>query len=332
MKRSTLGFLIIIALGILSGPLAADAQRAARVPRIGFLGLGSADSQRGQYLRDAFRQGLRELGWVEEQNIAIEWRYAEGKPERLPDLAAELLHFPVDVLVAGTGEPVIRALRPTTDTIPIVMAVSVAPVETGLVASLARPGGNITGLSIQAAEVGGKRLELLKEAVPQAARVAVLWNAAHPGKALELQNTQAAAQALGMTLHAVEVRGPDDFDSAFAAIARERPDALLTFSDALTLNHQRRIVDFAARHRLPLVSESKEFAETGGLMTYGASLPALFRRAAYYVDRLLKGAKPADLPIEQPTEFELVINLKTAKALGITIPPTLLFRADEVIQ
>jgi putative ABC transport system substrate-binding protein len=205
-------------------------------------------------------------------------------------------------------------------------------VATGLVASLARPGGNITGLKIQAAEVGGKRLELLKEAVPQASRVAVLWNAGYPGKASELENTQVAARALGVMLHSVEVRGPGDFDAAFAAIAGRRPDALITFSDALTLNHQRRIVDFATQHRLPMISEGKEFAVAGGLMTYGASLPDLFRRAAYYVDRILKGAKPGDLPVEQPVKFELVINLKTAKALGLTIPPALLFQADEVIR
>jgi putative tryptophan/tyrosine transport system substrate-binding protein len=187
-------------------------------------------------------------------------------------------------------------------------------------------------LSIQAAEVGGKRLALLKEAVPQASRVAVLWNAAYPGKALEWQDTQVAARALSMTLQSVEVRGPDDFDGAFAAIVRERPDALLTFSEPLTLVHQTRIVDCAAQNRLPLMSEVKEFAEAGGLMTYGASLPDLFRRAAYYVDRILKGAKAGDLPVEQPTKFELVINLKTAQVLGLTISPTLLFQADEVIR
>jgi putative ABC transport system substrate-binding protein len=204
--------------------------------------------------------------------------------------------------------------------------------EMGHVASLARPGGNITGLSLQAAEVGGKRLELLKAAVPQASRVAVLWNAASPGKGLEWHDTQAAARALGVTLQSVEVYGPDDFDGALAAIAREQPDALVVFADALTLSHQRQIVDFATQNRRPLMSEIREFAEAGGLMTYGASFPALLRRAAYYVDRILKGAKPADLPVEQPTKFELVINRKTAQALGITLPSTLLVLADEVIQ
>jgi putative ABC transport system substrate-binding protein len=268
---------------------------------------------------------------VEGQNIAIEERWAEGRPERFPALAAELVRLSVDVLVGG-GNQAIQALRHATSTIPIVMAVSSDPVGVGLVTSLARPGGNITGVSIQAAEVGGKRLELLKEAVPRASRVAVLWNAADASKTSELHDTQVAAHAFGMTLYSAEVRGPNDFDSAFAVILRERPDALLTFSDPLTLNHQRRIVDFAARHRLPLMSEAKEFAEAGGLMTYGASLPALVRRAAYYVDRILKGSKPADLPVERPTKFELVLNLKTAKALGITMPPSLLLLADEVIQ
>ena len=331
MPRHTVRLLVPLALAILVVPIAAAAQRAEQVPRIGYLRSGSAASQRGQHRRDVFRQGLRELGWVEGQNIAIEERWAEGRPERFPALAAELVRLSVDVLVGG-GNQANHALRHATSTIPIVMAVSSDPVGVGLVASLARPGGNITGLSIQAAEVGGKRLELLKEAVPRASRVAVLWNASDSSKASELHDTQVAAQALGMTLYSAEVRGPDDFDSAFAVIVRERPDALLTFSDPLTLNHQRRIVDFATRHRLPLMSEVKEFAEAGGLMTYGASLPALLWRAAYYVDRILKGTKPADLPVEQPIKFELVLNLKTAQALGITFPPTLLVLADEVIR
>jgi len=331
MWCSTVGCIVSLVLSILATPLTAEAQGARTSSQIGWLSLSYANAPRTQYAKEVFRQGLREHGWMEGQNFAIEYRFAEGRAERLADLAAELVRLPVDVLV-GTGETTTRALRHATSTIPIVIAVSLAPVETGLVASLARPGGNITGLSIQAAEMGGKRLALLKEAVPQAARVAVLWNAAYPGKDLELKDTQTAARALGVTLHAVAVRGPDDFDPAFAAIAKERPDVLLTFSDVLTLSHQRRIVDFAARHRLPLVSSSKEFAEAGGLMTYGASLPALFRRAAYYVDRILKGTKPADLPVERPTKFELVINLKTAKVLGLTIPATLLLQADEVIQ
>ena len=326
MKCRVVGIIVTLALGILLTPLAAEAQQAWKVRRIGWLG--------GRNIAvniEAFRHGMRELGWVEGQNLAIEWRFTEGRVERLPVLAAELVQLKVDVLVASS-DPAIRAAKEATTAIPIIMAPSAAPVETGLVASLARPGGNVTGLSIQAAEAGGKRLELLKDAVPQAARVAVLWNAAYPGKVLEWHDTQVAAQALGVTLQSVEVRGPDDFDAAFATIAREHPDVLVVFSEPLTLAHQRRIVDFATQHRLPMISEIKEFAESGGLMTYGASIPALFRRAAYYVDRILKGAKPADLPVEQPTKFELVLNRKTAQALGITFPPTLLILADEVLQ
>jgi putative tryptophan/tyrosine transport system substrate-binding protein len=333
MTRCLIGLLVILALGLLVAPLASAAPPLGKVFRIGWLnGLPRGAVDPHGHLWAAFRQGLREHGWIEGQNLVIEWRYGEGTLERLPALAAELVRLGVDVLVTGGGEPTIQALKQATSTIPIVMAVSADPVATGLVASLPRPGGNITGLSIQAAEVGGKRLALLKEAMPQASRVAVLWNAASPGKALEWQDTQIAARALGVTLQSMEVRGPDEFDGALAAIARARPDALLTFSDPLTLVHRTQIVEFAAQNRLPLMSEIKAFAEAGGLMTYGASLPDLFHRAADYVDRILKGAKPGDLPVEQPTKFELVINLKTAQALGLTIPPTLLFQADEIIR
>jgi putative ABC transport system substrate-binding protein len=320
---------LICALSILTVPWAANAQQSAKVAQIGWLGLGSGFPD--PHLK-AFLQGLRDLGWVESQNIVITWRFARGRVEHLPDLAAELVRLPLDVIVCGAGEPVVRAARQATRTLPIVMAVSAAPVETGLVASLARPGGNITGLSIYSAEMGGKRLELLKNAVPHASRVAVLWNAAFPGKDLEWQDTQSAARKLGVTLSSVEVRGPDDFDGALAVLAKERPDALIVFSDPLANEHSTQIADFATQNRLPTLAETKVFAEAGGLMTYGASVPALLRRAAYYVDRILKGAKPADLPVEQPTKFELVLNLKTAQALGLTIPPTLLFQADEVIR
>jgi putative ABC transport system substrate-binding protein len=328
--RSTVGFIVTLALGLLWASLTAKAQQARQVPRIGFLAGNRAGAEP---LYAAFQHGLRELGWVEGQNIVIERRIAEeGREEQLPLLAAELVRLGVDVLVTGLGEPGIRALQHATSTIPIVMAVSADPVGAGLVASLARPGGNITGVSIMAPEGGAKRLELLKDAVPQASHVAVLWNAAFPGKDLEWQATQQAARALGVTLHAVEVRGPDEVDRALAAIARERPEALIVFSDPLTLGHQRQIVEFATQYRLPMISEIKGFAQTGGLMTYGASLPALSQRAAYYVDRILKGTKPADLPVEQPTKFEFVINLKTAAALGLTLPPHLLVFADEVIR
>jgi len=321
--------MLTLTVSLLAVPFAADAQRPAKVAQIGWLGTGAGSPAPA---REAFLQGLRELGWVEGQNIVIAWRFAGGRAELLPDLAAELVGLQVDVIVSGGGEPAILAAKQATSTIPIVMAVSDAPVETGLVASLARPSGNITGLSIQASETGGKRLELLTQAVPQASRVAVLWNAAYPGKAFELKDIEVAARALGVTLQSVEVRGPVDFEHAFAAIAKERPDALITIGEPLTNRHRTQIVDFATKHRLPMMSHDKEFAEAGGLMTYGASLADLFRRAAYYVDRILKGAKPADLPVEQPMKFEQVINLKTAKALGITIPSTLLFQADEVIK
>ena len=331
MWRSTIGVIVTLALGILLAPLASEAQQAGKVRRIGLLGFGCIDSQRSQYHREVFRQGLREFGWVEGQNLALECPSAEFQWDRLPALAAELVQLKVDVIVTGGGAQTLAA-KQATSTIPIVMAVSPAPVETGLVASLARPGGNVTGLSIIAPEGARKRLELLKDAVPQASRIALLWTPAIPGKALEWQVTQAAAQALGVTLHSVEVRESDDFDGAFATIARERPDALIVFGGAFMSSHQRRIVDFATQHRLPMISENREYAETGALMTYGASLPALVHRAAYYVDRILKGKKPADLPVEQPWKFEFVINLKTAQALGLTIPPHLLFQADEVIK
>jgi putative ABC transport system substrate-binding protein len=267
---------------------------------------------------------------VEGQNLAIGWRYADGRAEGLPALAADLVQREVQVLV--THGPTIRPAQQATHTIPIVMAVVTDPVASGLVASLARPGGNLTGLSIGAAELGGKRLELLMQVVPQASRVAVLWNAALADKVPEWQGVQTAARALGVTLHSVEVRTPDDFDGALATLAKERPDALITLDDALTLAHHRRIVAFATQHRLAMISEVKDFAEAGGLMTYGPSGRDLWRRAAAYVDKILKGAKPADLPIEQPMKFELVLNLKTAQALGLTIPPTLLFQADEVFR
>jgi putative ABC transport system substrate-binding protein len=238
----------------------------------------------------------------------------------------------VDILVVLEGDPGIHAAQHATSTIPIVMAVSADPMGTGFVSSLARPGGNITGVSSLAPEVWGKRLELLKAILPQAAHVTVLWNPAYPGKALEWRATQVAAEALGMTLGSMEVQGPNDFARAFAATTQERPDALITMAEPLTIAHRREIADFALTHRLPMISRLREFAAAGGLLTYSASLPALFRRAATYVDKILKGAKPADLPVEQPMTFELVINLKTAQALGLTIPPSLLFQANEVIR
>jgi putative ABC transport system substrate-binding protein len=332
-----IGLAVMLALSLTLVPLATSAQQSGKVYRIGWLAGFPLEAQErtrpgSSVVWRAFTDGLRDLGWVENQNFVFVFRYAEGKAERYPRLAAELVALKPDILGTGQGELAIRALKQATATIPIVMPVSGDPVGSGLVDSLARPAGNVTGLSILAPAVGAKRLQLLKEVVPNASRVAVLWNAGDPSKDLELKDTEAAARALAIGLEPVGVRGSADFDKAFTAIVRARPNALVVFSDPLTLSHLRQIGDFVTSHRLPMISEIKEFAGAGAVMTYGASLPDLFRRAAVYVDKILKGAKPADLPIEQPTKFELVINLKTAKALGLTIPPPVLVRADEVIQ
>jgi putative ABC transport system substrate-binding protein len=274
---------------------------------------------------------LAELGWIEGKNLVVERRYAENRPERLPELAAELVRLNVEVIVAtGTLGPL--AAKQATSTIPIVMTASGDPLGSGLVASLARPGGNVTGMSLMAPDLGGKRLELLKELLPRLARVAVLWNAANPYPAIVFKETQAAGRTLGIEVQSLEVRGPDDFDGAFEAARKQRPDALITVEDPLTFTYQKRIADFAVADRLPSLHGLRGDVVAGGLMSYGANIGDLFRRAAGYVDKILKGAKPADLPVEQPTRFELVINLKTARALGLTIPPTLLVRADEVIE
>jgi putative tryptophan/tyrosine transport system substrate-binding protein len=274
---------------------------------------------------------LRELGWVEGENVVFERRYAENRLERLPELAADLVRLKVDVIVAtGTLAPL--AAKRATSTIPIVMTGAGDPLGTGLVDSLARPGGNVTGMSLMAPELGGKRLELLKELLPRLARVAVLWNAANPYSALVFKQVQAAGTTLGIEVQSLEVRQPDDFDRAFETVRRQHPDALMTVDDPLTINHRKRIADFAVGQLLPTLQGFREFVTAGALMSYGANVVDLARRAAGYVDKILKGAKPADLPVQQPTKFELVINLKTAKAIGITIPPSLLARADEVIE
>jgi putative tryptophan/tyrosine transport system substrate-binding protein len=324
----TLGVFLLLALLVV--PLTGAAPSAGSRPTIGVLG-GSAPAVNPEAL-DAFRQGLHELGWREGQNCLLEYRWAEGHFDRLPALAVELVQLPVDVLVVLAGDPGVRAAQSATRTIPIVMAVSADPVGTGFITHLARPGGNITGLSGLAPEVGGKRLEFLKALLPQASQVAVLWNPAYPGKVLEWRATQIAAEGLGVTLRSIEVHNPHEFTHAFAALTEAHPDALITLAEPLTIAHRREIADFALTHQLPMISQVREFAAAGGLLTYGASLPALFRRAATYVDKILKGATPADLPVEQPTTFELVINLKTAEALGLTIPPVLLFQADHVIR
>jgi putative ABC transport system substrate-binding protein len=326
MWYSAVGCIVTLTLSLLAAPLTAEAQKATHVYRIGLL--NSAPTSRVE----AFRQSLRELGYVEGQNLVIESRYAEGRGERFPDLAAELVRLKVDVIVAGG--PAVRAAQHATRTIPIVMAGANDPVGEGFVASLAHPGGNITGLSLLGAELPGKRLEILKEMVPPSARIAVLVNPAHARYGSAIHNLTVAAQALGLHLHVVEIRLADELETAFAAMTQARADALLVVDDGVLVSSSLvgRIADLAAKSRLPAMYDAKFDVEAGGLMSYGASFPDIWRRAATYVDKILKGAKPADLPIEQPIKFELVLNLKTAKALGITFPPTLLMQADEVFQ
>jgi putative ABC transport system substrate-binding protein len=326
-------FLLTSLAGTLAASIVAEAQQARKVARIGVLAEAPLrDDPQSRGLWEAFTEGLRDGGWIENQNVIFERRNAVDGQDRYSRPAAELVALQPDVIVTGLGEPGILALRKATTRIPIVMLVAADPVGTGLVANLARPGGNVTGMSILASEMGGKRLAMLKEAVPTATRVAVLWNAAYPGKAAEFRDSEATAAALKVTLLSVEVRGATDFPRAFAILGRDRPDAMVTFSDPLTVANRQHIVQYATQQRLPMISEIRLFVETGGFMSYGASLASLFRRAAGHVDKILKGAKPADLPVEQPSKFELVINLKTAKALGLTIPQSLLGRADEVIQ
>ncbi len=336
MRLGTASFIILLALGIVVVPLAAEAQQTAKVLRIGFLGTVATNPH-----YEALRQGLHEFGYVEGQNIAIERRYSEGRAERLPDLAAELVRLKVDVmLVDACGAP-LNAARQATSTLPIdVAACNDDLVATGFISSLARPGGNITGLSELTPELGAKRLQLLKEAVPKLRRVAVLWNPTYSERfgpsfrfwSSDWVEARAAAQVLNITLQSVEIRGPDDFEPAFSAMTRERAEALITFSDPVIVLHRRRIADLAAKGRLPAVYASREVVDAGGLMSYGPSSTDLFRRAAVYIGKILKGAKPADLPMEQPTKFELVINLKAANGLGLTIPQSLLIRTDEVIR
>ena len=327
MKR--LPLIVTLALGTLLAPLAADAQQAGKVARIGYVGVSSASAV--PHADEAFRHGLRDLGYVEGQNIAIEYRWAEGQLDRLPDLAAELVRLKVDVIVASST-PTALAAKNATRTIPIVFVTAGDPVGSGLVAGIARPGGNITGLSLLAPEIVAKQLQLLKEAVPQASRVAVLSNPANPYTALMVKETEAAARSLGMWVQLLGVRGADAFDSAFSAVTKGRASALFVLFDPFLFAHRTRIAEFANKNRLPAMYPHREYAETGGLMAYGADIRDNFRRAATYVHKILTGTKPADLPVEQPTKFELVINLKTAKALGLTIPQSLLLRADQVIE
>ncbi len=318
--------LTVLAFALLGAPLPADAQQPSKVTRIGYLS-PAPDTP----LLEAFRQGLRDHGWVEGQNIAIEVRSAEGKYERLPELAAELVRLKVDVIVASTTPAALAAQHATT-TIPIAIGFVADPIGSSLVASLARPGGNITGWTHLGRELRGKYVELLKEAVPGATRIGVLWNPANPIHGPSLKNVEAAAQVLKVQLHPVGVQDPKELESAFSALARKHVEALVVLPDGMFLAQGDRIIALAARSRLPAMYGIMELAKAGGLMGYGVNFPDMYRHGASFVDKILKGAKPADLPIEQPTKFELVVNLKTAKALGLTIPQSLLIRADEVIQ
>ena len=325
MSAVFLRLAMTLVLGLSS--LAVDAQPSGPIPRVGVLRTPASDTP--DPAGEGLRQGLRELGYVEGQNIVLEYRWAGGKPERLPALAAELVRLNVDVIVTG-GEQAIAAARQATGTIPIVMGASNDPVGARLVAGLARPGGNVTGMTILSPELSRKRLELLKEVVPRASRVAVLYNAASPGAALDLSQTRDAARTLGLTLHDVEVQRLADFDAAFS-VARERADALIPLADPFFTSHRARIVELARKHRLPGIYYWREYVTAGGLMSYGPSLRDLYRRSATHVDKILKGARPGDLPIEQPTTFELVVNLTTARTFGLTIPQSLVARADHVI-
>jgi putative tryptophan/tyrosine transport system substrate-binding protein len=309
--------------------VSANAQQPGQVPKIGFL-VGPSRSFFASRM-ESFQQGLHSLGYIEGKNIAIEYRYAEGKADHLPALAAELVGLNVDVIVTS-ATPSVLAAKKATSTIPIVFVSVTDPVASGVVASLARPGGNSTGLTILAPELSGKRLELLKEAVPNLTRVAFLWNSANPAQAPQWREARAAAQALGLRLQSLEVRSSNDFDSAFEAALRERARALIASPEPLINTYLKRIVEFAAKNRLPAMYAGPEVVDAGGLMSYAPDYTYQYRRAATYVDKILKGAKPADIPVEQPTKFEFVINLKTAKQIGLTIPPNVLARADRVIK
>ena len=307
----------------------AKAQQPTKIPRIGFLGGGSASANAGRV--EAFRQGLRELGYVEGKNIVIEQRWAEGKLDRLAVLAAELVRLKVDIIVSA-GPTVTRVAKEAAVTIPIVMGFDDDPVGSGFVASLARPGGNITGLSALSPELSGKQLELLKEIIPRLSRVTVVGSSVHPGTAQSIKEMELAAVAFKVQLQHVDVLEPKDIETAFGAASKGHADAVLVLTSVVTNSHRKQIVELAVKNRLPAIYYTAEWVETGGLMTYGASFTDLFRRAATYVDKILKGAKPADLPVEQPTKFELVINLKAARQIGLTIPPNVLARADKVIR
>ena len=322
-------FVGTLAGGLLAAPLAAEAQPAGKVYRVGVLWLNSL--QVDPHLLEAFRQGLHEFVGVEERNVVIEFRSAEGNPDKLPALVAELVRLKADVIVADVT-PAIEAAMRGTSTVPIVMAIAADPVGSGLVPSLAHPRGNVTGLSLMLPEISAKRLQLLKEVLPRVSRVAVLWHPDIPWHKPMLKAIDAALPPLGLKALPIAVRGPDEFEGAFSTMTKEHVGALFVGDNPAYLIHRDRLLALAAKHRLPSLFGHREFVPAGGLMSYGPSLADLFRRAAGYVDKIRKGAKPADLPVDQPSKFELVINLKTAKALGLTIPPSLLQRADQVIE
>jgi putative ABC transport system substrate-binding protein len=329
LTASRLVVIVSLILAHLAAPLATEAQEAGKVYRVGILPPGPISER--LHLWKAFRQGLRDLGYVEGENITLVFPAGEVRPERLSQLAAELVSLKVDVIVAAATAG-IQAARKATTTIPIVMPVANDPVETGFVASLGRPGGNITGLALISSQLSGKRLELLRTVAPEVSRIAVLFNPTNPALPHQIRETEAAARALGVHLQLLEVRDPKDIDKALQIATTSRTHALVVLDDALLFTYRTTIVKLAAKNRLAAIYGFREFVEAGGLMAYAANLADMYRRAATYVDRILKGAKPADLPIEQPTTFELVINLKTAKALGLTIPPAVLARADEIIE
>jgi putative tryptophan/tyrosine transport system substrate-binding protein len=331
MKKAGLSSILIAVVLLVVGVIA-EAQQPKKVPRIGYL---SSQDPAGESTRsETIRAALRERGYIEGQNIAIEYRYAEGKRDRVPELAAELVRLKVDIIVVAGGTAHVQAARNATKTIPIVMTgAGLDPVEAGLVESLARPGGNVTGITNLNPELGGKRLELLKEAVPKLTRVAVVYEPANPASVLDVKEfLPAAARALRLTIQLWEVRAADGFEKVFAELNKKRPDGLYMLGGPLMNANQKRIVGLALKSRLPSMYVRREFVDAGGLMSYGADLADSYRRVAYFVDRILKGAKPADLPVEQPTTFELVINLKTAKQIGLTIPPEVLARASSLIK
>ncbi len=325
-----IGLAVILAVSLALAPLAAEAQPAKKVPRIGVLAATSAEET--VPWADAFREGLRNFGYIEGQNVAIEWRYADGRAERYSELAEELVRLKVDVILTS-NTPVTTVVQRTTRTIPVVMLLAVDPVGAGLIASLGRPGRNITGLSSQIPDLAGKRLQLLKEILPNVSRVAVLWDPdVASGRRVLVTETEAAAQALGVSLQLLETPNASDIDGAFVAMTRHGASAVIVLGSAMQFTHRARISELAIKNRLPTICALRQFVEAGCFMAYGPSFRDQWRRAAYFVDRILKGTKPGDLPVEQPTKFELVINLKTAKALSLTIPQTILLQADQVIE